>query len=356
MSATLLDIATLAAEDFEQVQILRDQQLGMLAFVAIHCTRSGPAFGGVRRWSYAEPADALRDALQLAQHMTLKCAVHGVPGGGGKAVLVDTPELDRRGAYRRLGEFVQEMGGRFYTGPDVGTEAEDLFEMGRATDFVALPDQDGPGDLGVPTALGVFAGLRAVARELDFPGLEGVCVVVQGLGGVGWRLCELLHRAGASLLVSDLRKDLAAAAAASFGAEIVAPDAAHAVDADIYAPCALGGVIDQRTLPELGARAVAGSANNVLASAACGVELFRRGLLYAPDFVINSGALVHGALFQLEGRAPAATRIEAIGDLLTQIFFQSTLEDAPPEVVAEKIARQRLAAAPEAPYLPARKT
>jgi len=350
-----LGIAALVASDCEQVQILRDAEIGMTAFVVVHSTRLGPAFGGIRRWSYPDPGAGLADALRLAEHMTLKCAIHGVPGGGGKAVLLDCPELDRRRAYLRLGEFVQEMSGRFYTGPDVGTGADDLLTMGEVTDYVALPDQRGPGELSEPTALGVFAGVRAVAKELDYSTLEGVRVVVQGLGGVGWRLCDLLAKAGAELSVCDVLADRVDAACVEWDAVAIAPEIAHAVDCDIYAPCALGGVINSKTLPELGARAVAGSANNVLASADCGVDLFRRGLLYAPDFVINSGGLVHGALFHLEGQAPPSTRIEEIGDRLTEIFSQSSVDDSPPEVLAREMARQRLKQSSSDPFLPGRK-
>lgn len=350
-----LGIAALVAAGFEQVQVLCDAEIGMTAFVVVHSTRLGPAFGGIRRWSYPDPGEGLADALRLAEHMSLKCAIHGVPGGGGKAVLLDVPGMDRRRAYLRLGEFIQEMSGRFFTGPDIGTEASDLLTVGEVTEYVALPDQRGPGELSAPTALGVFAGVRAVARELDFSTLEGVRVVVQGLGGVGRRLCDHLAKAGAELSVCDVLVERVDEACAEWDAVAVAPETAHAVDCDIYAPCALGGVINSKTLPELGARAVAGSANNVLASADCGVELFRRGLLYAPDFVINSGGLVHGALFHIEGHAPPSTRIEQIGDQLTKIFFQSSVEDSPPEVLASAIARARLAEANSGPLLPGRK-
>ena len=350
------DIAALAAADFEQVQVLRDAQIGMTAFVVIHSTRMGPAFGGIRRCPYEDPAAGLADALRLAQHMTWKCAIHGVPGGGGKVVLLDVPGMDRRRAYVRIGEFIQEMSGRFHAGPDVGTDTGDLLAVGEATQYVALPDERGPGELSGPTARGVFAGLRAVARELDFPTLEGVRVVVQGLGGVGWRLCDLLVKAGAELRVCDVLEHRVQAARAEWGVEAVAPAAAHAADCDIYAPCALGGVINPDTLPALGARAVAGSANNVLASAECGVELFRRGVLYAPDFVINSGGLVHGAIFQLEGHAPPPGRIEEIGDRLTKIFFQSAADDLPPEHLARALAQARLEESPDSRFLPNCKT
>jgi leucine dehydrogenase len=348
-------IEALAAKDFEQVQVLRDADLGLLAFVVIHSTRLGPAFGGIRRWAYGDPSEGLADALRLAEHMTYKCAIHGVAGGGGKVVMLDNPAMDRRGAYLRLGEFIQEMSGRFYTGPDVGTDSSDLLVMGEVTDYVALPDERGTGELSGPTALGVFSGVRAVAGELGFPSLEGVHVVVQGLGGVGWSLCGLLAEAGAEISVCDVLPDRVDAACAEWDVAVVAPQLAYAVTCDIYAPCALGGVIRHEIIDDLGAKAIAGSANNVLASAECGEELFRRGVLYAPDFVINSGGLVHGALFHIEGKSPTPARVEAIGGQLTEIFAQSSASGVPPEVVAEGIARERLSQASDSPFFPGRK-
>lgn len=348
-------IEALLAGDFEQIQVLRDADLGLLAFVVIHNTRLGPAFGGIRRWSYGDPGEGLADALRLAEHMTYKCAIHGVPGGGGKVVMLDNPAMDRRGAYLRLGEFIQEMGGRFYTGPDVGTDSSDLLVMGEVTDYVALPNERGTGELSGPTALGVFSGIHAAACELGFSSLEGVHVVVQGLGGVGWSLCGLLAKAGAALSVCDVLPDRVDAARAEWDVTVVAPQSAHTVPCDVYAPCALGGVIHHQTLEDLGAKAIAGSANNVLASAECGEELFRRGVLYAPDFVINSGGLVHGALFHIEGASPPPARVEAIGAQLTEIFTQSAARGVPPEVVAQTIARERLSQASSSPFFPGRK-
>lgn len=340
--------------EFEQIQILQDPASGLLGVIAIHDTRLGPAFGGIRRWTYGSLGEALADALRLAAHMTLKCAVHGVPGGGGKAVVLQRPDLCREAAYRRLGEYVEAMGGRFYTGPDVGTEPADLYAVGASTRYVALPDDTGPGPMGEPTSIGVFAGIRAAARTLGFSELDGVRVLVQGLGEVGRRLCSLLAAAGANLQVADIATDRTAAARDEWGAEAVDPHDVHKNECDVYAPCALGGVVRADSIAEIRARVIAGSANNVLASLECDEALHRRGVLYAPDFVINSGGLLQGSLYFLDGKAPPRERIEAIGDLLAEIFERSAAEDLPPGVVAERKAQEALTAAPDGIHLPHR--
>ena len=338
--------------DFEQVQILKDPEAGLLGFIAIHNTRLGPAFGGIRRWAYATVDEALRDALLLATHMTLKCALHRIPAGGGKAVICQRPGLDRAAAYRRLGQYVEQMRGRFYTGPDVGTEAADLLEVGSQTRFVALPGENGPGDLAEPTAVGVFAGIRTMSQRLGFSDLQGVSVLVQGLGAVGRRLADKLARVGARLLVADVLPDRVQDAVREWGAQAVEVDRVASVPCDVFAPCALGGAINPGNVSHLGAKAVAGSANNVLSTPECGAQLHRQGVLYAPDFVINSGALLHGALFHLEGVTPPRERIEGIGDLLASVLETSADQDLPPEVVAEHLARERVAASDSDIYLP----
>ena len=338
--------------EFEQVQILKDSQAGLLGFIAIHNTRRGPAFGGIRRWSYESADDALNDALLLAAHMTLKCALHGIPAGGGKAVICQRPGLDRPAAYRRLGQYVEQMRGRFYTGPDVGTEAADLSEVGSQTRYVASPGDAGPGDLAEPTAVGVLAGIKTVSRRLGFSDLKGVSVLVQGLGAVGHHLARMLALSGARLLVADVRTDRVENAVREWEAQAVGVESVDSVSCDVFAPCALGGVITRENVSRLGAKAVAGSANNVLAHPECGVQLHRQGVVYAPDFVINSGALVQGAHYYLDGAVPPKERIEGIGDLLESVLAASADEDFPPEVVAEQLAREKLAASDSDIYLP----
>lgn len=348
-----MDVAELAAREFEQVVLLREPAIGLTAWIAIHSTRMGPAFGGVRRWAYPDPNEALADALRLAEAMSLKCASAGIPGGGGKAVLVQTPELQREAAYRLVARHVELLGGRFCTGPDVGTEPGDLAVMAQETRFVAHFPSGPVGEAGDLTAGGVLAGIAAVAQRLGRPGLAGTRVLVQGLGGVGLRLVEKLVQAGAQVIVADLRRNVVDELVARLGVEAVDPVEAIATPCDVFAPCALGGVVDDRSLPQLQARAIAGSANNVLAAPAHGQALFERGILYAPDFVINAGALVHGAWQQIEGRAPAAERIAAIGERVGELLDESRRTNTPPEVLAERRAREWIAGG-RAPWFPPR--
>jgi leucine dehydrogenase len=338
--------------EFEQIQVLKDPEIDFLGFIVIHDTRRGPAFGGIRRWSYRTPEAALSDCLRLAQAMTLKCAIHRLPGGGGKAVILQQPGLDRQAAYRLLGRYVQHMGGRFYTGPDVGTEAGDLEAVASATEFVAQPGPDGPGNLAEPTALGVFAGICAVATRFGTSDFHDLTVAVQGLGEVGQRVAQLLAAAGARLLLADVQEERAHNLARELEAEVVDAREVLSAACDIYSPCAMGGVIHKNSIPMLKARAVAGAANNVLAAPEHGQELHRRGILYAPDFVINSGALVHGALSHLEGKPPPPARIERIGELVGEILDRSAAENRPPEQIAEEMAREYIAAVDRHPYLP----
>ena len=347
-----MNLEELVERDFEQVQVLRDPARGVLAIVAVHDTRLGPAFGGIRRLTYRHVGEAFADALRLAEAMTWKCAISEVPGGGAKTVIAVGPDTDRDACYELVGGFVEEMNGRYYTGPDVGTEARDLAIVARHTRFVARPDAGGPGNLAEPTALGVVSGIRAVGVRLGHDGLGGLRVVVQGLGEVGRRVAELLVHGGARVTVADVRRETVERVVEELGVDAVDPGDLLGVDADVYAPCALGGVIHDLSLKHLRVRAVAGSANNVLASPTHGEALFERGVLYAPDFVINAGALVHGALFHLDGRAPPRERIERIGDLVGELLDDAKAQGIPPERLALERARARVAAATTGPYLP----
>lgn len=349
-----LKTAVVLDRDFEQIEVLRDEGSRCTAFVVIHSTRLGPAFGGIRRRSYADSEAALDDAWRLARAMTFKCALAGVPGGGGKAVIIDRPGMDRGAAYRLLGSHVEMMGGRYYTGPDLGTDLADLREVASETDFVASPDDPALGHLADPTALGVCAGVEAVASRLGFTGVDGARVAVQGLGEVGWRLAVLLADRGAELVVADTREAPLERARDELGAEVLPVSEILGADCDVLAPCAVGGVLDEDVVAVLRARAVAGAANNVLASPECGAALFAAGVLVAPDFVINSGALIHGALFHLEGEAPPADRIRGIGDVVGEILDRAVRESRPPEVLAEQMARERLDAAPAGRFVPRR--
>lgn len=323
--------------EYEQIQILADPEGSVLAFLVIHDTRLGPAFGGIRRRDYPTPPAALNDAMRLAAAMTWKCAIHDVPGGGGKTVIARHAPGARRHAYRLVGRHVELMGGRYHTGPDAGTTPEDLAVVAQETRYVRCGLADA-------TALGVCAGIRAV---LDWIGadLPGARVAVQGLGEVGMRVAERLAQGGARLVVADVRADRVLEAVERFGAVAAPVEGILAAECDVFAPCALGGVLTEDAARSLRCRAVAGAANNVLASSEAGVLLHRRRIAYAPDFVVNAGALIHGALGVLEGRPPAPGRIEAIGERVLQVLERAAHEDRPPEEVALRWAREKLEAA-----------
>lgn len=325
-------------DDFEEVLFLRDPRTGARAVLAVHDTTLGPAFGGIRRLAYAHTAAALADVLALARAMTWKCAMAGLPAGGGKAVILDRPGLDRGSAYRLVGDAVARLGGRFHTGPDVGTTSEDLAVVASRTRHCATKAH---GDLGGSTADGVFAAMRATAAHAGFD-LAKATVLVQGIGAVGQPLCERLHAHGARLVVTDLDGARAVQVAARLRARVVPAAQATTVACDVFAPCAIGGVLDERVAETLPARAVCGAANNVLASAAAGRVLHARGIPVAPDFVANAGGLVHGVCVELFGHQPEPERFSRIGETVRRVLTESRAADVPPEVVALQQARERV--------------
>ncbi|MBE9551833.1 MAG: Glu/Leu/Phe/Val dehydrogenase, partial [Proteobacteria bacterium] len=272
-------------DDHEQVVFCRDTGSGLKAIVAIHNTARGPALGGCRMWPYETEEEALTDALRLSRGMTYKSALAGLPYGGGKAVIVGDPEQDKTEAlWLAFGRFVDSLGGRYVTGEDVGTRPADLEIVRRATPHVAGIREGRAGDPSPATAAGVFAGIRvAAAARLGRDDLRGVRVALQGLGNVGFALGRRLAEAGAALYVSDIDELAVRKAVRGLGATAVAPDEIHALNVDIFAPCALGAVINDTTVGDIRARVIAGSANNQLAEPRHGEVLRERGILYAPD-------------------------------------------------------------------------
>ncbi|MFT5285631.1 MAG: leucine dehydrogenase [Planctomycetota bacterium] len=355
MSIQLLD--AMVQGGFEEVLSMHDRKSGLRAFLAIHDTSVGPAFGGIRRFEYLDESQALLDVLRLSRAMTHKCALAGLPAGGAKLVLLDHADLDRAEAYRHIGQRVEEFGGRFYTGPDVGTGPDELKAVAEKTSFVTDPGVAGPGDLAGATADGVFAGLAATLRQLD--GEEDWTrrkVVIQGLGGVGERLAKRLVEVGVRVVGADIDIERAERVARRLGIETVDPAREFGVECDVFAPCAMGGILHDVAIQRLKARAVAGAANNVLAGVAHGDQLHRRGILYAPDFAINSGALIRGALFHLNGERESTGEIESrIGSAITHILGQAADENLPPARVAlreaERMITMRRASSDSPPLL-----
>lgn len=336
----MTSIDVLAVADCEQVLVVRDRAADVTAVVAVHDTRPGPAHGGIRRVGYPDLGAAVADAVALAQAMTWKCALAGIAAGGGKTVILDREGQDRAAAYRLVGRTVAQLGGRYFTGPDVGTTADDLRVVAAETRFVATGD--GAGDLAAATATGVFAALTALAERLHTP-VAKLRVAVQGLGAVGYELCRQLHAAGASLVVSDLVGERAAAAAAAFGATAVDADRILVEPCDVLAPCALGGVLTVAACERLLARGVCGAANNIFADAEAATLLHQRGVPVVPDFVANAGALIQGATWHLQGERVSEQRLQRIGATAGELLDRAAAENVPPSVLALQVARERVA-------------
>lgn len=340
--------ARIRAQGHEQVHFCHDQASGLKAIIAIHDTTLGPALGGCRMWNYASEEEALTDALRLARGMTYKSAAAGQNFGGGKAVIWGDPKTDKSEAlFRAFGRFVGSLAGRFYTGTDVGTTMEDFaWAKMEAPYFVGIAESEGgSGDTSVITAFGVWKGIKAVAQHLwGDPSLKGRRIALQGLGKVGWRVMEHLVEEGAVLTVTDVQAERATEAADRFGVQAVAPEAILDVPCEIFSPNALGGVISEASLGRLTCQAIAGAANNQLASATVGDALHTRGILYAPDYVINAGGLIQVA-DELHGfnRERAFAKTAQIEGTLGAIFRKSQERNIPTHQAADRLAEERIA-------------
>lgn len=328
----------------EQLLVVRDPDSAAQAVVAVHSTVLGPAHGGIRRWAYPGLDAGIADARRLAEAMTYKCALAGVPAGGGKAVILDHGGLDREGAYRLVGRTVEQLGGTFFTGPDVNTNASDLAIVGEETRWVATDAADGPGDLAAATAEGVLAAWLALAEQLDLRPERMHCVV-QGLGAVGMGLCARLAERGVRCSVFDVVPERVAQAVAQFGAVALAADQVTSTPCDVFAPCALGGVLTGEVAANLPARGVCGAANNVFAGDAAALAMHRRSVLVVPDFLANAGALIQGALWNLQQERVSLERVHRIGATAREVLEQAQRQNVPPSALAVQMAKQRLKAA-----------
>lgn len=333
----------------EEAAFLMDRATGLAGVIAIHSTALGPAFGGCRCKMYPSSQDALDDALRLSQGMSFKNAMAGLPAGGGKAVLfaIGAPE-QREAAFEAFGDEVEKLGGRYVTAEDVGSGVADMQAAARRTRYVAgLPSKSGlaGGDPSPWTARGVFLALEAALPRK----LVGARVAVQGLGSVGFKLCSLLHQAGARLAVADVDGQRALAAQRAFGADVASVDRIHAVAADVFSPNALGAVINAKTIPELGAPIVCGGANNQLASAEDGVRLMQRGIVYVPDYVANAGGIIN-VMAERFGEPVSAVedRLRQVPDRVRMVLDVARADRRPANEVADQMARERLRRGPVA--------
>jgi len=334
----------------DSIHCFEDPASGLRAIIAIHSTALGPAAGGCRRWTYASDDAALTDVLRLSRGMTYKNAVAGLPFGGGKAVILASERAPKsRALFEAFGRAVDSLQGRYITAEDVGISVDDMRIVRGATPFVSGLPQDGTGAGGDPspwTALGVFHGIEAaVAARLGKDSLAGVSVAVQGIGHVGIYLCRLLHDAGASLLVADVDGDKLKSLAEELPAEVVSPSDILFCDADVLAPCALGNVLNSETIPRIRAKVVAGAANNQLAAAEDGARLTARGILYAPDYVINAGGVISVTCEYLGDvdEAGVTDLVAQIGPRLAGIFEEAARTGEPTNVIADRQARKIIA-------------
>lgn len=339
----------MARHEHEQFVLCSDTASGLKAIIAIHDTTLGPSLGGCRMWPYASEDEALEDVARLSRGMTYKAAAAGLNLGGGKSVLIGDPKRDKSEAmFRVFGRFIQGLSGRYITAEDVGTSVADMVHVRMETRFVTgIPSsQGGSGDPSPFTALGVFRGMKAcAARVFGTDDLANRTVAIQGMGNTGWYLATYLKAEGARLFVTDLDPERVRRAVTELGATAVAPDDIHAADVDIFSPAALGGIINDDTIPKLKARIVAGSANNQLADEGKhGDELRARGILYAPDFVINSGGLINVAN-ELVGynRDLATAQVNAIGDIISRIITLAETHRVSTHIAANKLAEDRIA-------------
>jgi leucine dehydrogenase len=337
---------TLAEMGHEEVVMCSDPSVGYRGILAVHSTTLGPALGGTRVWNYASDEEAITDALRLSRGMTYKNAVAGLPLGGGKSIIIgDNKTRDREKIFRAHGRFVESLGGRYITAEDVGTSTSDMDFVHMETSHVAgLAEKSG--DPSPVTAHGVFRAVQASAHQVwGSNSLKGKTVSIQGCGHVGRYLADELHEAGAKLIVSDIDSAKAARVAKVTGAKIVEGDAIFEADADIFSPCALGGIINDATIPKLKVKIVAGGANNQLLEERHGDELARRGILYTPDYVANAGGVinVYGEVAGWDAQR-ALDKADDIYDTVLKVFDIAESQHIPTYEAADRLAEQRLAA------------
>lgn len=338
----------------ESVHLVNDPESGLDGVIVLHSSRLGPAAGGCRLWSYSDAASATRDAMRLAEGMAYKNALADLPLGGGKAV-IKRPEgdFDRRRLFAAFGRAVAQLKGAYVTAEDVGTSVSDMQVVSETCRHVAglAPAQGRPGGDPSPwTALGVFLSMKEAVRRKFGADLKGMTVAVQGLGNVGSHLCALLHEAGAKLVVAEPRSAVAAAVACRYGATVTGLDAILDARCEIFAPCALGAVLDEKAVARLQARIVCGAANNVLATDDAGDRLTERGVLYAPDYVVNAGGIINVAAEYLGWSIEEAeARVRQTDQRLAAVLDYAEHHGLAPHRAADALARQRIARGRPAP-------
>jgi len=335
----LFDLADF--DDHEQVVFCSDDISGLKAIIAVHNTKLGPAVGGCRLWDYASDEEALVDALRLSRGMTYKNAMAGLKMGGGKSVIIGDPKtIKSETLFKAFGEALNRLNGRYLSAEDVNITTDDIAIANTVTPFVTGTEGKS-GNPGPFTALGTFLGVKAcVKHKLDRDNLKGLKVAVQGLGSVGYGLCEHLHKAGVELFVTDINQIALDKAATELGATVVGLDEIYDQDVDVYAPCALGASINDRTINRLKACIIAGCANNQLAEPHHDQALVDNGILYAPDYVINAGGIINISFEEDYSAQKSTKKVEEIYDTLLDIFTKADQQNKPTGIIADEMARE----------------
>lgn len=336
--------------DHEGVHFFADPQSGLKGIIAIHSTALGPAAGGCRMWAYPDSTAALRDVLRLSEGMSYKNAMAGLDLGGGKAVVIGDPKTMKSPAlFRALGRAVEHLGGRYYTAEDVGVSTDDMRHVRKETRFVAglTEGAAASGDPSPVTARGIYLGIRTCLKVVY--GSEdpaGRQIAIQGIGHVGGHLARMLAADGARLFVSDINTEALTRVAAATGAAAVAPDAIYDLPVDVFSPNALGAVVDEQTLSRFRARIIAGGANNQLATREMGEKLRARGILYAPDYVINGGGIINVAA-EIRGAYDPAwveAKLQKLNASLAEILAEAEKTGEATNRIADRLAKARIAA------------
>ena len=340
-----------APEGFERLVYCADRKTGLRAFIAVHSTLLGPAAGGCRMFSYESEETARNDVLRLARGMTYKNAAAGLELGGGKAVIIADPKTGKTpDLMRAFGRFVDSLKGSYYTAEDVGISVSDIEFAAETTPYAVglSKGRFASGDPSPFTACGVFLSLKqALKLKTGSDSLDGISVAVQGLGNVGMRYAELLHDAGARLVVTDINSDALTEARDRFDASVTKPDQIHLADTDVFAPCAMGSALSQSVISTMRADIVCGAANNQLADEACGNLLHDRSILYAPDYVVNSGGIINVAseIFQVTDPGWVNDKISDLARFTGTILRQAIADNRPPHEIADELVLKRLAGA-----------
>lgn len=344
----MLQTKDVPVEGFEEVIEISDDTAGLHGFIAIHNSSLGPALGGVRMYPYSSTAEALQDVLNLSKGMTYKSALAGLGLGGGKAVIIgDAATQKSEPLLLAFGKAIDSLKGRYICAEDVGTTTEDMSVIKRATPYVtALAGTHSSGDPSVFTAWGVYRGLQAIAMTLwGHADLRNRVVAVEGVGKVGGRLVDLLFWNGAKVVICDINPELVAEVAIRYAADVVSPEAIFEVECELFSPCALGGVLNSQTIPQLKCQGIGGSANNQLEDPSHGEMLLQKHILYAPDYVINSGGIINVS-WELDPRGYHAERsrdqVDKIYDTLLDIFARSKTGHRPTSEVADELVQEKL--------------